>query len=368
MPRNKLPKISIIIPVIPKGDIGQALKAIKKVDYPQKLIEIIIARGFSPSRQRNEAAKKAKGEILYFLDDDSEIHEQTLKRAVAAFKGEVLGGPYRIRGFSILPAFACRFIERTFFKSAPKNGEIVAVGGPNVWEGKETFWAAICGIIQESFFGSLKMCARFRPIGKFRRANERELVLCNMAIKRTAFLEFGGFREELYPNEECELMNRMIKQGYDVIYHPGIFVFRPRREKLKQIIKTFLTYGSGRMEQVRLEGFQWCYPLFLPLILLFYIVFLIFYHPWWALLPLLFYFGLGFSSAIGFAVRRKKIYLVGFLPIFFLVAHLAYAIGSLRGIFTNLEEKKRRAKAKALFLEKFKVFDQSFPKINRVGK
>lgn len=351
MIRKPYPTISVIIPAKPDGQISAALEALKKVNYPQKSVEILIARGFVPSRQRNEAAKRAKGKILYFLDNDSQIHQEAFKRMVAAFDGRILGRLLPVRGFSLLPASASRLIEKSFFPASKATSEIAAVGGPNIWDGKESFWSSIGGIILESFFAHWKMAARYRPIGKFRVADEKELILCNLAIKKRVFSKLGGFCEELYPNEENEFLNRFAQKNYDAVYHPGIFVFKPRRESFYQIIRTFFTYGRGRMEQVRIEGVVASLPFFSPLVLFFYLLSLFFYclatsfayRPGWLFLPLVLYLFLGFGSAVGFAVRRKKIYLALLLPLFFLIAHLTYALGLLWGLGTDLEKKKRKS-------------------------
>lgn len=76
---TKLPKISVIIPVKIGTTPTIALNSLKKVKYPKKLIEILIVEGNQPSRQRNEAIKKAGGEIIYFLDDDPFVYPNSLR-------------------------------------------------------------------------------------------------------------------------------------------------------------------------------------------------------------------------------------------------------------------------------------------------
>jgi len=357
----RLSRISVIIPVRPNDKVVAAVRALGKADYPPELIEVLVAYGFSPSRQRNEAAKIARGEMLYFLDNDSEVHQKAFVRVVRAFEGEKLGKPpEKMRGFSFLPSPVCRSIEKTFFSGNKARGEIGAVGGPNIWERKESFWSAMAGIILESFFAHWEMSSRYRPIGDFRRAGEKELILCNMAVKRKIFNALGGFREELYPNEENEFLNRLSRGGFDSIYHPGIFVYRPRRESLEKILGAFFSYGRGRMEQMRVGGVWQSLPLLAPLALFVYLIGLFFYHPWFAFLPLILYFAMGFGSALGFATRRRKPYLAIFLPALFLVAHLSYAFGLLYGLMTDLERTKRRGREAKIEVVKVKEFGKSW--------
>ena len=61
---------SIIIPVWPDDERPLGLDYIDKLGWPKQQIEVILTRGFSPCKQRNEAAKIAKGDILIFLDEE----------------------------------------------------------------------------------------------------------------------------------------------------------------------------------------------------------------------------------------------------------------------------------------------------------
>lgn len=357
----RIPKISVIVPVRPDGEMARAIGALKKVDYPPEHIEAFASYGFSPSGQRNQAAEKARGEILYFLDDDAEIEKKTFRRVVEAFSGKTT--PVRIpqaRGFSLLPSWLSNLIIERFFSAIIYKGEIGAVGGPNVWWRDEPFWASSAGIVLESFFAHSLMAARYRPIGPIHRATEKELILCNLAVKRDVFKKVGGFNEALYPNEENELLNRIEKAGYQLIYHPAALVSRPRREGLGEILSAFFRYGRGRMEQMRVEGIWQSLPLLAPLALFIYLIGLFFYHPWFAFLPLISYFGMGFGSALGFATRRRKPYLANFLPLLFLIAHLSYAVGLLCGLMTDLERTKRRGRRDKIRVVKVKEFGKSW--------
>src|SRR5258708_6427737 len=90
----KTPLISVIIPVEPEGSAGACIKALKALDWPR--LEILVARGRQPSRQRNLAARVAKGEWLLFLDSDSRPRPDLARRLHAsalAFRAAGAGGP-----------------------------------------------------------------------------------------------------------------------------------------------------------------------------------------------------------------------------------------------------------------------------------
>lgn len=365
--KKNFSKISVIIPVKPSGEIKETLEAISQVDYPQNLIEILVSYGFSPSKQRNEAAKKSQGEILYFLDNDSKIDKNALKRIAEVFSGifKPVDLPYR-RGFSFLPPFISDFIIKQFFSGKIYQGEIAAVGGPNLWLNRESFWQSISGIVLESFFSHGQMAARYRPIGQVHRATEKELILCNLAVKRKIFEKIGGFNEYLYPNEENELLHRIEKAGYQSIYHPGMIVYRPHREDIFSLLSSFFNYGRGRMEQIKIEGILINFLFLIPLFLLFYliVIFLILFFaprkPLIIFFPLFFYFFLGFCSALGFSLRKKKPHLSFFLPPLFLLVHLSYAFGMIYGFFSNL--KKKKINLQKIKVVKIKSFNDKWQK------
>ncbi|NDA68418.1 MAG: glycosyltransferase family 2 protein [Verrucomicrobia bacterium] len=69
--RMTAPLITVIIPTRPGDAAPLALAAARQLDHPADRLEIIVARGQQPSVQRNTALRAAKGELIYFLDDDS---------------------------------------------------------------------------------------------------------------------------------------------------------------------------------------------------------------------------------------------------------------------------------------------------------
>ncbi len=306
--------MTVIIPTRPDQSEIKAVAAARKLDYPKEKLEIIVARGRQPSVQRNTALRAAKGEIIYFLDDDSVPLPENLRRAVDHFKRpevEMVGGP------NVCPADA-PLLEQRF---------AMTMGN----------WLA---------FGPSR--ARYTPVGKVRESGEKELILCNLLARRQTMLQLGGFNEALYPNEENALMDAIEKRGGKMIYDPDLLIFRRPRPHFKAFTKMLMTYGRGRAEQFRLHPTPGSAANFVPPA---FCVFLLScaampFMP--ALLQrvyegvLLFYVVAVFLSAFSSyansitkqrgAIRPGTSFIVGF---FIFWTHVMYGIGFWRGLFTR---------------------------------
>ncbi len=307
------PTISVIIPRRTDDTDEEAIQAVLHSDYPYELLEVIEVIGECPSKQRNEGAVAASGEILYFLDNDS-IVTPTLFSRVAKY---YLDTPICLD------------------QDSGKGGELAGIGGPNLTPETDGFLQKISGYALASPFAHFSMCARYKPIGKMRYTGEKELILCNLSIRRNVFLSENGFNESMYPNEENEFINRLVEKGYTFLYDPDAFVYRSRRNRFWGFVKQLSHYGGGRADQIMVEGLSLKSLLFfLPSGLFFYLALLFLLNTfgpflWWTNLPLAFYSTLAMLSALQFAIQERNPALVLILPIWYLVMHLSYGIGML---------------------------------------
>ena len=177
-------------------------------------MEIFVAVGNSPSRQRNLAAARARGEVLAFLDSDCRVEASHFERLEIHYSANraVVGGP------SLLACPASR--RETVFQSLFAHPLLT---GPS--------------------------SARYGCCGKLRACGDAELILCNMAVFRRIFAESGGFDERLYPNEENEWMDRLRAAGVVFWHDPDLVVRRPQRKTWTAFFRTLLAYGRGRTRQ-----------------------------------------------------------------------------------------------------------------------
>lgn len=274
----------------------RALEPLEQLHPDSPDFEIIVAEGKKPSRQRNCGAEAATGDILYFLDDDSLVVPDALQRLAAAFDDE----------------------------------RVAAVGGPSVTPSSDSAFQRSVGWALASLFGGGAIRNRYRRSGTVRKSNDSELILCNLAFKRNCYLAAGGLNEKLYPNEENELIDRLLASGVYLLHDPDLYVTRSQRPTLKAYVRQMLTYGRGRAEQTLLTrrvGFKALLPAFFSL----YVLSLPFSPGLWYLLPLLCYL-VGIAANMAAAAATVGLSPALRLPLVFILLHFCYGAGFITGL------------------------------------
>ena len=208
-----------MVPTRPGAGEVTALAASRALEYPREKLEVIVARGRQPAVQRNAALQAARGELVYFLDDDSRPRPENLRQALAHFR----------------------------------DPSVQMVGGPNLCPPEAPRLERVFAVVLSSWLAFGPSRARYAAVGSARPATEKELILCNLLARRAALLALGGFDESLYPNEENALMDELQRRGGKLVYDPALVVYRRPRPTLRAFLKMLLTYGRGRAEQFRLH-------------------------------------------------------------------------------------------------------------------
>lgn len=207
----------MIIAARPEQEDVPAARAARQLDYPAERLEVLISRGRQPSVQRNAALRAARGELVYFLDDDALPRPDNLRLAAGAFADE----------------------------------QVKVFGGPNLCPPDAPALEQVFALVQGSWLAFGPSRARYARVGARRRTTEKELILCNLLARREALLALGGFDESLYPNEENALMDRLQEQGGVLLYDPDFCVERRPRRTLPAFARMLFRYGRGRAEQFR---------------------------------------------------------------------------------------------------------------------
>ncbi len=225
---DNYPSVSVIIPVRDRPiEIAACLRSLENLDYPPDKLEIIVVDDASTDdtpetvsrfpvrlvslmghRQapfcRNLGAKRARGQILAFVDSDCLADPLWLKELTPGFK----------------------------------DGELGAIGGL-----VESFFHKKTLDRYEAVRSSLNMGSRF----KSSRENDPFFYVpsCNLLVRREAFLELGGFREDLVVGEDVDLCWRLQDRGYPVAYVPMGRVFHKHRNRLISFCLRRFDYGTS---------------------------------------------------------------------------------------------------------------------------
>lgn len=291
-------KISIIIPVKPGGSVA-AIAGLQNLQPDSPEHEVIIAEGKKPSCQRNLAAREASGEILYFLDDDAIAVPDALTRIAACFADR----------------------------------SVAAVGGPSLTPPSDSTFQRTIAWALASRFGGGAVRNRYRSVGALRATDDRELILCNLAFRRETYLSFGGLDERLYPNEENELIDRLLKAGARLLHDPGLIVRRSQRATLAAFFRQMKIYGRGRAEQTLISR-TLSFKAVIPALFVVYVLLLpLLSWLWWYNLPALLYLAAVLVNMAA-AANSESLQLALRLPVVYSLLHFCYGSGFIAGLFS----------------------------------
>lgn len=293
-----------------------SLLALGKLGPTERPKEVFVCVGHNPSSQRNLGVKACSSPLVYFLDDDSRVIEGTVERLVGHFS----------------------------------EGRTAVTGGPNLPLPGTTGLERTISAVLASWMGSFSVRNRYASLGSVKEATEKDLILCNMMVHRSTFLKEGGFRKDLYPNEENEFLNRLLHSGYRLVYDPSAAVYRPRRKSLWAFCYQAFRYGRGRARQMKVYPCLSDIIHLAPAFFLFYLATLgaalvppttvtpwnwVFRMPiWWVPLGIFLVASLGTGISAASWHRRPLDALL--VPFLILLRHAFYGLGLIAGFFTGI--------------------------------
>ena len=189
---------------------GQKVQMLKLVQHDIFRVRVIPTGQIGPAQKRDLGAKKAKGEILAFIDDDAYPDKDWLKNMVK------------------------NFADR----------EIAAVGGPGVTPADVSWQEQSSGWFAASPFGGGSYTYRFLPAAK-RFIDDYPSM--NLAVRKSDFLSVHGFDSTFWPGEDTKLCFDLVyKLEKKITYDPEVLVYHHRRELWVPHLKQNGNYGLHR--------------------------------------------------------------------------------------------------------------------------
>ncbi|MBN2188939.1 MAG: glycosyltransferase [Chitinispirillaceae bacterium] len=306
-----VPFVSIIVPYGAGRGYQTVLQSIRLMDYPRDRMELLVIEGRLPARQRNAGIAAAKGEFIFFFDDDVTHHPDIIRRMLKFYDD---------------PAVAI-------------------VGGPNVTPPTDSFLQKCFGYVMSSYFATTSMSARYTPKGGVRVTSEKELILCNLS-GRAGVLKKHPLNEHLFPAEENEWFNRIQNAGYKLIYDPDSVSFHSRRPTVGKFIKQNFGYGRGRMELFLLQPSAFKLLFMAPSLFILYLLslpFLFLYQQlplhveivWSA--PAVLYCLCALIASCVAGIKSGNFRSIAVLPFLFPLVHIPYGFGIAGGLLKRLK-------------------------------
>ncbi len=171
----------------------------------------VIERHNKPGDKRDTGARKAKGNILAFIDGDVAPKKDWLTQAAKIFTDRP---------------------------------DIAGLGGPGVLPKNANTWEYIFDEVLQSWLGGGGYTYRFVP--KPERYVD-DYPSMNLFVKRDIFLKIGGFQNLYWPGEDSKLTNNLVHHNhYKILYHPDVVVYHHRRDSLSGHIDQYKRYGETR--------------------------------------------------------------------------------------------------------------------------
>lgn len=221
--------VSIVIPVKDRADeLSRCLSSIARLEYPQEMLQVIVVddgsrdlsatvardsgalvvpsggTGRGPAAARNVGARAATGEVLAFIDSDCTASPGWLAE--------------------LLPAF--------------NNPMMAAVGGQ-----VDGMCTASAVDRYEAVMSSLSLGTRERSgnVGD----DTFYLPSCNLLLRRSLFLDIGGFEDSMHVGEDVDLTWRLRDQGWTISYLPAGRVFHEHRSSIRSFMSRRFDYGTS---------------------------------------------------------------------------------------------------------------------------
>jgi GT2 family glycosyltransferase len=207
--RLENPKVSVVVAVSRDRPLYE--ESLKRQSYAN--YEVLPIKGYTAAVARNIGIKKAKGEIVAFIDDDVVLPQGWMSKGVQLLQDN------------------------------PAN----IVGGPNI-----IFPDASIGERLGNFLISTGIFNGFRK--KFSKAKHasisdyKDFATCNIMMRRSVFEKAGYFNEKYRYTEDMEFLLRCNLSRLIFYYSPDFFLYHKRRSFPFGHMKQLFFWGYGNMQ------------------------------------------------------------------------------------------------------------------------
>jgi GT2 family glycosyltransferase len=270
---------------------GTAERLATYADNPRVLV-LSLADNQGVPGARNLGIKAARGEIIAFMDADATAPNDWLKSLLRPFDSDRVG----------------------------------CVGGPDQAPPEDNLFAQCVDFTLRSLIATGRLrrktrLARYSPGG------------CNMAVRASIFDEVGLLDERLgRRGEEKELIQRIRRRGYAILYVPEALIWHRRRPSIRSFWKQTYLSGRARVDILRLvpDALEpaHLFPAVASLILTVALIGALLHPggPLWAA-PLALYGALMLGNGLIAGLRLRSLRAVCYTALTSAIVHIGYGLG-----------------------------------------
>lgn len=317
--------VSVVMPVRNEEDfIQESLEAVLAQDYPQNLVEIIVADGMSTDKTREIIrALQEKHKNIRLVDNPGKIAPSGLNIAISHTKGEII---IRVDGHCVIqPGYISRCVSYLI------NEEVDGVGGPMETIG-QTGTAQVIAIAMSSTFG----------VGDsaFRTEKNRKMFVDTVAFpayKMATIRRIGWYDEELVRNQDDEYNFRIRERGGRILMSPEIRSKYYSRSSFRSLWRQYYQYGYWKVRVMQKHPRQMSFRQFIPplfvasLITLSVSSLFIPSARWLLSLVFIAYIFANLSASFTISIRNRLSFFP-FLSLAYAILHISYGTGFLHGL------------------------------------
>jgi glycosyltransferase involved in cell wall biosynthesis len=324
---KKMPHVSVVIPC--KDEEMFILDCIRSVldsDYPAELLEVLICDGNSKDLTavivRDFAAKE--GRVLYLLNKN-ETTPFGLNLGIRRSKGDIvviLGAHAQLSADYISKCVGVLL----------KNPDVGCAGGALKNECSDQVTESI----------AYAMSSPFGVGNAVFRTGTRDGYVDTVAFgvyRKEVFNHIGMFDEELTRNQDDEFNYRLLRNGYKIWLISSVHALYHVRATYLKLFKQYFQYGYWKIyvnqKHKRITSFRQVIPALFVTGIVSGILLSLFIPWFWRLLALV--CGVYLAAAAFFSALKSKKKEIFIRVIYaFLLLHLGYGIGYMKGIFDFL--------------------------------
>jgi succinoglycan biosynthesis protein ExoA len=324
---EQYPKVSFLMPVLnEEKTLGQCLDSLFALDYPEAKIEILLALGKSTDNTRGIAEQYTKNHAnIILLENPSGNTAIGRNLCIEHATGEML------MNYSGHVVTEKNLLKELAVKLQGLPEDVAAVGCSNLSPGKQNFVGEVSGAAFLSFMGGRNFFSQNAVFHEEKYTDH----LSFSCYRKEAVQKVGGFDPLFWCGQDYELDIRLRKVGYKILYTPKTRVYHFKRDSVRSLWRQMYRYGIARAKMIKKhrETLRFYYllgPGFILGAVLIVLLTLFRILPLWVI-PLLILAYILLSLVSTLQITRKPSVVVSSV-LFYLLIHVGYGAGFLRGI------------------------------------